>query len=520
MKNLCWEFGLDRWAEKCPDKIAVLDNENSLTYAQLQQLSFKLAGSLREMGIGKNDYIFLSLINRVEFAVVFFAAMRLHIPLSAVNPQFRKEELTTAINYMHPRIGFVGTEETAQMVRQADPNIRLFQATFDNPEFQKLLNRPVPDIEDYPCDPEEICSVVYTSGSSGTPKYVARSYQAQLQLSKDKIERMHANEQDVTLISLPLCQNFGQGVLQMSCIMGATAILTPKFRAKESLELIERYKVTLRFGVPTMFIREIQAYDEMENKPDISSLRTGIVSGSVSDSSFLQWFDRYAGCRLLNTYGLTELGSLTMPDYDDSPEIRFNTTGHALPGIRLRLLADSEETDTTPIIGEILCKSDYVMQEYIGHPKLTSDCFTEEGWFKTGDLGQLDAHGFLQIVGRKKEIIIRAGFNVVPAEVEQVYLTHPDIVEVCIMGYPDPILGERILAFVQLSSEANLSKTELRSYGASHLAKYKLPDSFIQVQKMPHLETEKYNKKVLYSIAKHIDISSFLKDNSFKILDE
>lgn len=493
MKHLLYEFGLARWAEQTPDKIAVNDGTRSLTYAQLYRYSRALAAGLRRSGIRSTDILFACVPNSTEFAVLLYAAICLQVPLAAVNPQFRQQEMSEAIRMLHPAAAFAGDASVSDRIRSAAGDIPMYRASFDDPVFSSFLQTPAAAPEEA-ADLSAPCAMVYTSGVSGSPKYVVRSYGAQLLLGREKIERMHAGPDDTLLISLPLCQQFGQGVLQMGILMGGTCVLMQKFSAERSLQLAEEHQVTLLFGVPTMFIRQMRAFQTMTRPPELSALRTGIVSGAVADPEFLRWFDAQFGCRLLNCYGMTELGCIAMPDYDDDAHTRFETVGRLIGGAELRILDRNKSPAEAGQSGDLFCKTQTMMNGYIGGPLPDG---TRDGWFPTGDIGQLDSAQRLVIVGRRKEIMIRGGYNILPAEVERAYRMHPDIADICVVSCPDAELGEKICAFVCLRRGCTISDETLRAYGASHLAKYKLPDAFIRVAKIPHLSTEKYNRREL-----------------------
>lgn len=489
-------FGLDLWAAKNPEKPAIIDENYTLTYGELQRLSRNLASNLLKAGADPDTYLLICVANCAEFSVIFYAAMYLQIPVASVNPLFRHDEIANAVHTAKPKLGFYSCTETKNTLLEIDPQLQLFAADFHDREFQDLLKDSLFSGRAY-YDESRICSAIYTSGSSDTPKFAVRSYHAQLAVSRGKIGRMHGDNTDVLLVALPLAQQFGQGAMEMGTMMGGTTILMKKFHAKEALHLIEYYRITLQFGVPTMFIREMNEWNALDVKSDLSSLKSGIISGAKVESTCLRFFEDTAGCRLLNNYGCTETGGITLPDYSDSRELRYSSSGYPIPGAEIRIISP----DGTPLpqgeIGEILCHSESMMEEYLGDSSFTSQCFISGRWFRSGDLGWIDENGCLCLAGRTKDLIIRGGYNILPAEIEKVYQEHPDILEICVMGVPDFELGEKICAFIRLREGSAVTDSELRAFGTDYLAKYKLPDYYYRITEMPLLETQKYNKRLL-----------------------
>lgn len=495
MCNTIQYMDIARCAEQTPDKIALVDEARTMCYRELYEKSRALAEYLQDRGVEKGDYVLSALTNGTEFAVVYLAALALHAVLLSVNPRFGSRELAFTLESFRAKAAFYNTEQLEQALRQ-DGRIPLcIRAEWQNEAFAAMTTPRRTSFSCYDSADTDVCTAIYTSGSTGTPKYVARSYRAQYLISKFKIDRMRQNADDVLLVSLPMCQSFGQIALQMGLMTGSTVVLMKKFRAEEALDCIQAHRVSVLFGVPTMYLRLLRAYRAREHKPELGSLRCGIIAGDVSECAYIPDYETLFGCRLLNNYGLTETGTLCVPELDDPASVRYETCGRALSGVELRIVREDGNECAAGQTGEILCRTPGLMRGYLADGRQES--WDAEHWFATGDLGNMDEAGNLRVVGRKKDLIIRGGYNVIPAEVERMLLTHPDVLEVCVVAEPDAELGQRICAFVRAKKGSGLDAKALSAYSARQLAAYKRPDRWIFCEELPKLQTEKYDKKAL-----------------------
>lgn len=341
------------------------------------------------------------------------------------------------------------------------------------------------------CDP---ALIVCTSGSTGEPKGALLSYGNMFIPGLDITKSFRITQSDVTFIPVPLCHMFGIMGVVVTLGCGSTIVMMQKFRETEALHLIESERVSVQFCVASMYEREIAEYESAAAKPDISSLRTGMIAGAPSIRTCIEWFDKNAGCRLLNAYGLTEAQALAGVDFDDPEDVRYTTAGHASPHCKLKIVCDDETECAVGETGEIVCSSPGIMLGYYGHPELTAKSYTSDGFFKTGDLGRVDAQGYLTVTGRKKDLIIRGGYNVFPYEIESMYNAVDGISEVCVVGYPDEVLGERIAAYIVPKAGFEFSPERLRGYALENIAKYKVPDKIILTDGLPKLSNCKLDK--------------------------
>lgn len=503
--NKKWKncFNLDYRAAQTPDKKAFITEYDTVTYSELKDLSVRAAAALSERNIRSGDTVLIFMPNCIEYAVMFFAAVRLNLNIVLANIFYKDSELIPLIRTTEPTTAFIMDEREEQVLLAASPELSVIQV----PAFLHTL----PDMADIRPDfvidssSENTSIFISTSGSTGTPKAVENTYLNEQLNACLYAERMELVPDDIILSALPAAQRFGLAAMLGSCISGATCILLSRFTAEHVLSVIETYQVTVQYGVPTMFLKEIDALKNQHIPSNLSSLRTGIVAGANCSENIFRWFEIFTGCRLLNCYGTSEIGGLTMTRLNDTIKTRYNTCGQTFSDAVLRII-DSDGNILPPdTTGEIVCQVPWIMNGYKGVPDQTQRRFDPEGFFRTGDIGKIDKYGNLIICGRKKDLIIRGGYNIFPAELEQVMLKLPYIHEACVIGYQDSLLGERIAAFLR-SSETNLSCDSVRTELSHHIAKYKLPDHIICMDKIPKLPNGKYDYPALKQLLKKTEL--------------
>lgn len=484
-------FGLNIWAEKLPHKKAIITEQTAISYLELHNRSNQLAAVLQKKGLNAGDSILLFMPNCIEYTIVFFAAVKLHLNIALANALYKNSELIPLIQATNPKFAFVINRKEAEQLQSTDQELTAICV----PELLNTLeNSELSDqtIQFPSEEPKDACIYISTSGSTGKPKVISNSYKSEYINASLYVDTMQVTEEDVILTALPATHRFGMAAMLGNCIKGATAILVPKFRAANMLALIEKYRVSVQYGVPTMFLKEIETYESAETIPDISSLRTGVVAGANCSEDLFKWFENHTRCRLLNCYGTSEIGGLTMVNYNDPDIVRHHTCGQVLRDAVIEIIDCQGNVLPNGKKGEVICYVPWVMNGYVGEPELTANMFDERGYFLTGDIGKLDENGNLIISGRKKDLIIRGGYNIFPAELEHALRNLPDIQEACVMGYKDCILGERIVAFVN-SIDKNASEEKTVQELSNHIAKYKLPDHIFYMEEIPKLPNGKFD---------------------------
>lgn len=392
---------MDYWAIRSPDRIAIYDDEKKITFGELERRASSLAAALKRQGLKSQDFIMVFMPNGIDFVTVFYAGMKLGVHMAFANSLFKESEIEQMLGRIHPVYVIVSDKDRMEIVRNAGLQAPVLMASKDSSEYKEMIQCGE-YIPGYSQDEDSSCVAITTSGSTGRMKFVARSYKSQIITAFEVMRAHRLKQDDVALIPLPLAQQFGMIALITCVISGCSIVLPSRFRAENVFELIERRRVTMQFGVPTIYAKEIEQYEEMKDKPDLSSLRVGMLGGAACSSVIIDWFEQNTGCRLLNCYGLTETAVLSIADYDDPEELRHNTSGKLLPYTSIEVIDDNGNVLPRGEKGEITCKSPCLMLGYIGDKDLTQRVLNDEGRFFSGDIGILDENNCLIISGRKK----------------------------------------------------------------------------------------------------------------------
>jgi len=337
--------------------------------------------------------------------------------------------------------------------------------------------------------------ILYTSGSTGRPKGAVLSHDAlAFAIRSWAGPVMQLSSHDVVLGVLPFAHSFGlNGALFAPLLAGATVALLERFVPDAVLEAIEQHQVTVLPGVATMFRRLLDAPGFGRQR--VASLRLAVSGAAPCPWELAQEWREQTGMRILRGYGSTEIFRPVSYRAEDPTEIP-EAIGRAVPGVALRIVDEAERAQTSGQAGELLIKSPAVMNGYLGAPEETRSAL-DDGWFRTGDLARMDRDGFVTIVGRKKDLILRGGYSVSPPEVEAALLTHPAVAEAAVVGRPHPELGEDIAAFVTLHSHAHAGPDELLAHCARSLAAFKCPRLVRVVDALPRSATGKILKSRL-----------------------
>ncbi|MFW6010856.1 MAG: class I adenylate-forming enzyme family protein, partial [Gemmatimonadota bacterium] len=302
------------------------------------------------------------------------------------------------------------------------------------------------------------------------------SHENLVRTARSTADALRLDASDVTLCCVPLFHIFGFGAALLTALVsGGTVVLQPAFDPGEALELVERHGVTVLHGVPTMFVMELREPEREER--DLSSLRTGIVAGAPVSEDLVTRAREAIVPDLEIAYGLTETSptvSITSPG--DPSGKRSRTVGRPLDGVEVRILGEDGEELPVESVGELAVRGYNVMLGYFRQPGETASSMDEDGFFRTGDLAMTDEDGYLHIVGRKSDVIIRGGYNVHPREVEDHLRSHPAVLEAVVVGVPNEVLGELVAACVQPVEGAIITEEELQEYCRSSLTNYKVPD--------------------------------------------
>jgi long-chain acyl-CoA synthetase len=492
-------------AEAHANKPVALYDGGQLSYAALDALSDRFAAGLRATGLEEGDRVGLQLPNIPQFLIAYFGVLKAGCIAVPLNVLLKWSELAYCLSdaQAHTLVAWAGVaDEAARGASEAAVSNLYIASTPGIPEsqvgrpFQELLAGE-PDVPPMAqTDPGDTAVIVYTSGTTGVPKGAELTH-FQLLMNADTPGRVFGiRDDDVVMVALPLFHVFGLSSQLNVCVrFGATMSLVPRFDPVKALEVIQRDRVTIFEGVPTMYVALLRGPDIAAY--DVSTLRIGISGGAPMPAEVLDAFEERFGIVILEGYGLTETAATTTFNVS-ADDRKIYSVGKPIWGVEVQIWDDANRPlpAGSENVGEIVIRGVNTMRGYFRKPKETAEAFTD-GWFHSGDLGYRDEDGFYFVVDRKKDLIIRAGYNVYPREVEEVLYTHPAVANAAVIGVPDDRVGEEIKAVVQPRAGAVASEEDIIEYVKERIAAYKYPRVVEFRDELPIGPTGKVVKKEL-----------------------
>jgi long-chain acyl-CoA synthetase len=503
---------LDDSAREAPDRTAVVSGETRMTYEQLDAAASRVAGALAARGVGRGDRVALSCPNLPYFPIVYYGILRAGATVVPLNVLLTEREIAYHLDDSGAKAYFCfeGTDQLPVgkagfaahqsvdsgahfVLLPTDPADTSPHVRMDT--LAEFVHGQAESFDTVPTAETDTAVVLYTSGTTGTPKgaELTHSNMVQNALLSSRLFAVHTD--DVLLITLPLFHSFGQTVLMNAGFASrATAVLLPRFDPAAVLSAMDRERVTVFAGVPTMYWGLLSYRDA---DPDAgSTLRVAISGGAALPLEVLRAFESRFGVPILEGYGLSETSPVATFNRPDRPR-RPGSIGLPVWGVEVAVTWPDGTLARVGEPGEIRIRGHNVMKGYLGRPQATADAVDERGWFRTGDIGRRDADGYLYIVDRAKDMIIRGGFNVYPRELEEVLLTHPDVSLAAVVGVPHPSHGEEVKAFVVRTLGATLTEAELVTWCRQNMAAYKYPRIVEFRDSLPLTATGKILKREL-----------------------
>jgi long-chain acyl-CoA synthetase len=483
---------LERSAQRHGDRVALKLDDAELTYAQLDDGAARVAGLLRARGVGRGDRVGIMLPNVPQFALAYYGVLRLGAVVVPLNVLLKEREVAFYLSDSGARLllawhGFL--DEARAGARQA--GAELVEVAPGALEEALAEAEPVRDVEDVAGD--ETAVILYTSGTTGTPKGAELTHENLRRNADAAVGLFGLREDAVVLGALPLFHSFGQTcALNAGVRAGACLTLIPRFDAGKALEVLQRDRVTVFEGVPTMYAGLLHHPDA--DAADASTLRVCASGGASLPVELMRAFEQRFGCQILEGYGLSEtspVASFNHPDRERKP----GSIGTPIEGVEMKVVGDDGADVPPGEVGEILIRGHNIMKGYWGRPDATAEAIDQEGWFRTGDMARVDEEGFFFIVDRKKDLIIRGGYNVYPREVEEVLYEHRAVREAAVVGVPHPTLGEEVGAAVALKDGEQASPEELQAHVRDQVAAYKYPRLVWLVDELPKGPTGKILKR-------------------------
>ncbi len=497
-----------------PERPYIIFDDRALTFGQVEMRADALAASFAQQGIGAGDRVALVLPAWPEFVLSAFAAAKVGAAIVPINPLITTAELRYTLRQTQARAAvtaetFEGTDylSTLDDLLESLPELNTLYTVGEEDlwygdgifQFEDALSAG--EGRDY-AGPEidpgtHPFAVLYTSGTTGKPKGVEVSHANVLETAARTVAAIGLAPGDVIVGLTGLFHAFGVGPGMLGTLLaGATLVLQERFDGSLTLDLVERKGATVHYGRPPLFAAELR---EQRARPrDLTTLRTGIVAGGSMGAALLGEVRETICPGLQVAYSLTEASSVVAVTRPDDPnEKQRGTVGRPLPGSAVRILDPQGAELPVESVGEIAIKGPGTMLGYLRQPKESAAQFDAQGFFRTGDLGMLDEQGYLHLVGRRREVIIRSGLSVFPQEVEEHLETHPAIDRAAVVAVPDDVLGEAIRACLVLEEGALVSPEEVQDWCRAALAEFKVPDQVQFLEALPMTGTGKIRRGAL-----------------------
>lgn len=491
-------------AHRFGDKRAISGPDGSLSFKELDRFSARLAQGLVRAGIRKGDRVTLCGPNSWRWIVAYYAVARADAVVNPVNALATHEELEYIVRNCGAQALISTTEKVSAWLRNVGLTLPVL-AVLDGsgstsaPSVDSLFAPDVDPAFDASATPEALSTICYTSGTTGHPKGAMLTHRAVVTNSAMTAQMHGRNASDISLTALPFSHVYGNVVMNASILTGGTLVMQPKFEVEPFLHTLQRERVTVIDGVPTMYMY-LLAYPAL-HATNTSSLRCAFVGGqSMPEAKMLEVEERL-GCPLVELWGMTEIAGLgsTHPHLGERVH---GSIGIAMPygALRVATLEDSSDDAANNEIGELMVRGVTTMTGYFGNPEATRETIEPDGWLHTGDLARRDEAGRFYIVDRKKDMIITGGYNIYPAELERVIAAHRAVAMVAVGRIPDEMKGEVAKAYIVLKPAMDATDAEIIAHCRKHLAAYKIPRLVQFVPDLPKTSTGKILRRELKTL--------------------
>lgn len=509
-----WE-ALAEAAARSPDWTMYVYRDEPISFREVDETTDRIASGLLALGIGKGDRIGLISLNQPEWLYTYFAAAKIGAVIVALSPRYRDVEIGYMLNQSRAR-ALVCLARTVEMdyvdffssFRRSVPSVTEFffvggEGFEGSRRFEDLVlpaaDRTALERARAAVKPDDLVMIIYTSGTTGKPKGASLTHRSQLVSARAQALHTRLTESDSILAVLPF--NHVSGItctILAALLSGGTCVLVPIPDLDEIVRNLDRYRTTIFGGVPALY--KLLFLKESFRTLDTTGMRLVVCGGANAEPSLLRQLQKaFPDATVMNLYGLSETsGGVVMSPWDSDFEKTVRSVGRTLPGVEVKVVdpADGRTLDSGQI-GELCFKGPCVAKGYFGMPAETREAFDPEGWVYSGDMGYMDSEGYLFLMGRRKEMYIQGGFNVYPAEVENLLCTHPKVCLAAGIGVPDPIFGEVGRYYVVPEPGTDPTEEELKAYCRKHLADYKVPREIVFRQSLPMTPAGKVMKSKL-----------------------
>jgi long-chain acyl-CoA synthetase len=515
MLNLATLF--DASAREYPDKTAIVFRDARFTYRQVGAMVNRIANGLASSGIGRGDKVALSCPNLPYFSMAYYAILKAGATVVPLNVLLKAREIAYHLNDCEARayLCFQGTpelpmaQEGYEGFKAADGCERMWIITADPAApspikgidaLGQMAGAQPDEFDIVSTNPDDTAVILYTSGTTGFPKGAELSHSNMTLNALCSRDLLELTPDDVLLVVLPLFHSFGQTVLMNAGITaGASLVMIPRFTPDSVLGAMQAESVTVFAGVPTMYWA-ILTYEDKDNTIDIpkisEKLRLGISGAASLPIEIIKGIDEKYKIPIVEGYGLSE--TCPVATFNNlHKERKPGSVGTAIWGVEVKIVDSKDAEVATGEVGEIVIRGHNVMKGYYNKPDATDEAFKGGKWFHTGDLGRMDEDGYVYIVDRVKDMVIRGGFNVYPREIEEVLMTHPGVSLASVIGVPHDSHGEEVKAFIVLKDGIAATPEEIIQWSKEQMAAYKYPRIVEIRTSLPMTATGKILKKEL-----------------------
>ena len=505
---------VERNAIEYPENVSVVLKDEKITYEELNRRAENLAFAFLEHGVQKADIVAILMPSRIEYIYATLAVWKIGAAILPLNYHNTDNEISFTLTnagvkhlIMTDCYAKYNYLERLETIRSMAPVLQKIYLLCDKPhegtiDFHQMLQGQYEHFRDQYNDiqltisEEDTAFIVYTGGTTGIPKGAIVTHKARFSVDRSWGDELNVDNSEVILVDLPLFHLYVWHTIIRSFISGAKIVLMEEYETKESLELIQKEKITFLAQVPTMYIYQYSHPDIDEY--DLSSLRIGLTGGSVfPEEIFNDVQEKLGGIRIINFYGLTEDGgAVTLNRITENDYQSIKTVGKPIPGVELKIVDDDMQEVPLNVAGEIAIRSSWI-KGYFNNPEETAKVIDKYGWLYTGDIGSVDENQYLTLKGRKKDMFISGGENIYPSEIEAVLQDHPDIMMVAVIGIPHDKMGEVGMACVVPTQSSALSTEDIINYCKGKLASIKIPRNVTFLSELPLTAVGKVKKEAL-----------------------
>ena len=492
--------------KKYGDKTALVLPDRIMSFNELDATSNRCANALVKLGVTTGDRVTLYSSNSWEWIVSYYGALKVGAVINPINVMLTSAEVEFVANDCGASV-VIASHEKALSIQGVKEKSKVREVIAFGDEalpagilsFNDILDESDDEFQIGEIDPHSLSTIGYTSGTTGHPKGACLSHHGIL-LNVAMTALMHQrSEKDTVVTALPCPHVYGNVVMSGAIQTGMALVLHPSFEEKTILQSIQDNQATMFEGVPTMYMFLLN-HPELDSY-DLSSLRCCTVGGQTMPVPKMEEVEEKFGCPLIELWGMTELGGLGTTFASNGP-IKHGSIGVVLPYVEARIADTEDASKTLPAkeVGELMIKGGLVMQGYYGNEQATRDTITPDGWLHTGDVASMDEDGCIFIVDRKKDMILTAGYNIYPAELERVIAGHPDVALVAVGSIPDEEKGELAKAYIVPKTNSTPDADDIIKFSREHLAAYKVPRAVQFVDDLPKTSTGKVMRRELRTL--------------------